>query len=100
MAAEDKNYWVYLLASQRHGTLYVGVTNDLAKRVWEHRNDLGAAFTRKYGVKRLVWYGAFDQIDLAIRYEKRLKKWRRAWKIELIERDNPDWNDQYETLNA
>ena len=100
MARTEGTYFVYLLASKRHGTLYVGVTNDIARRVRDHKDGSGAAFTRKYKVTRLVWYDSFGQIDLAISHEKRLKKWRRAWKIELIEQNNPSWNDLHETLNA
>ena len=93
-------YWVYILANKRNGTLYTGVTNDLARRVWQHRTGDGAAFTRKHGVTKLVHVEAFDDIGLAIATEKRLKKWRRAWKLALIERDNPEWRDLYDELNA
>ena len=93
-------YWVYILANRRNGTLYTGATNDLARRVWQHRTGEGAAFTRTYGVTKLVHAEAFDDIGLAIAAEKRLKKWRRAWKLALIERGNPDWRDLYEELNA
>ena len=92
-------YWVYILASKRNGTLYVGLTNDLARRVWEHRTGVGAAFTRKHGVTRLVHVQPFDDISLAMAQEKKLKKWRRAWKLALIERDNPQWRDLYDELN-
>ena len=84
---------VYILASRRNGTLYIGVTNDIMRRTWEHKNDLVAAFTKKYGVHILVWYGAFEDIDEAIAREKRMKRWNRAWKIKLIERHNSGWND-------
>ena len=90
-----KQFYVYILASKRNGTLYIGVTNDLIRRVYEHKNDLAAGFTKKYGVHRLVWYEQCDEIAPAIQREKRLKKWNRQWKIELIEKDNPDWNDLY-----
>ena len=92
-------YWVYILASKRNGTLYVGLTNDLARRVWEHRNRAGAVFTRKYGVTMLVHAQPFDDIDVAMAQERKLKKWRRAWKLALIERDNPEWRDLYYELN-
>ena len=92
-------YWVYILASKRNGTLYVGLTNDLARRVWEHRTGAGAAFTRKQGVTRLVHAQPYDDISLAMAEEKKLKKWRRSWKLALIERDNPQWRDLYEDLN-
>jgi len=92
-------YAVYIMASRRNGTLYVGVTNNVARRAYEHRNGVGAAFTCKYGVRRLVWYENYADVNEAIAREKRLKKWRRAWKLELIEAMNPDWADLYETLN-
>ena len=98
MGAE--RYAVYIMASRRNGTLYVGVTNDLARRVHEHRNGGGATFTRKYGVTRLVWCERYADINEAIAREKQLKKWERAWKLELIEAMNPDWADLYETLNT
>jgi putative endonuclease len=87
---------VYILASKRNGTLYVGVTNDVVRRAWEHRNDVIEGFTRAYGVHRLV-YAEFHSTMLdAITREKRIKHWRRAWKLELIERDNPTWHDLYD----
>ena len=84
---------VYILASKRNGTLYVGVTSDLSRRVWEHRNDVIEGFTRHYGVHRLVYYEFHADMASAIIREKRVKKWNRAWKIELIERNNPGWDD-------
>jgi putative endonuclease len=84
---------VYILANQRHGTIYVGVTSDLRKRVWEHRNDLVPGFTRTYRVHRLVHFELFSRMLDAITREKQLKRWNRAWKVELIERDNPMWRD-------
>jgi putative endonuclease len=95
----ERLYYTYILASRRNGTLYIGVTNDLAYRVWQHREGKGSAFARKHGVTMLVWYEAFGQILDAIACEKRLKRWRRAWKLELIEKMNRDWRDLYETLN-
>ncbi len=92
-------FYVYMLASRKHGTLYTGVTNDLARRVHEHREKTGGAFTRRYTVTRLVYYEAFESPDLAIAREKRLKRWPRAWKIQAIEKFNPDWSDLYEDLN-
>ena len=94
-----RTYWVYILASGRNGTLYVGVTNDLARRVAQHRAGTGASFTRKYGVTRLVHAQPFEDIAYAIAQEKRLKNWRREWKLALIERDNPEWRDLYEDIN-
>ena len=84
---------VYILASQRNGTLYIGVTSDLVQRVWQHRNGLVEGFTKKYGVHRLVYYELHADMTEAIQREKRLKKWNRAWKIELIEKENPEWLD-------
>lgn len=84
---------VYLLASRRNGTLYVGVTSDLIKRLYEHRNGLIDGFTKDYGVKRLVWFEPHGSMDNAIMREKQIKKWNRQWKIELIEAGNPDWDD-------
>ncbi len=88
-----KEGFVYLLASRRHGTLYIGVTSDLAARVHQHREGLIEGFTRDHDVKRLVYYAQFDDIAAAITREKQLKKWNRDWKIELIEADNPAWRD-------
>jgi putative endonuclease len=84
---------VYLLASQRNGTLYIGVTSNLVKRLWEHRNNAVEGFTETYGVHRLVYFELHDSMVAAIQREKQLKKWNRAWKIELIEKSNPDWRD-------
>lgn len=92
-----QTYYVYILASGRNGTLYVGVTNDLSRRVGEHKAGLVPGFTVKYGVKQLVWYQPFDLIDEAIAQEKRLKRWARRWKLDLIEKMNPSWDDLYET---
>ncbi|WP_417710701.1 GIY-YIG nuclease family protein [Roseibium aggregatum] len=86
-------YYVYILASRKNGTLYVGVTNDLARRVDEHRAGQADSFTRKHGVDRLVFAEVFNDINEAIAMEKRLKKWHRAWKIQLIEKTNPQWDD-------
>jgi putative endonuclease len=93
-----KNYFVYILASKYNGTLYIGVTNDLLKRVYEHKNNLVDGFTKKYGVHRLIYYEAFNSIESAITREKQMKKWRREWKINLIEKDNPNWDDLYDSL--
>ena len=95
-----RSYHVYILASGRNGTLYTGVTGELARRVWEHREKLHKSFTAEYDVTKLVWYEEFGEIDEAIQSEKRIKRWRRAWKLALIEKDNPQWLDLYETLNC
>ena len=93
------SYFVYMLASRKRGTLYIGVTNDLARRVSEHRDGTASGFTRKYRVHQLVYAEAFDEIEEAIRHEKAMKEWKRAWKIQWIEKDNPEWIDLYDTLN-
>ena len=93
-----RDYYVYILASKQHGTLYIGVTNDLIRRVYEHRNNLIDGFTKKYNVHRLVYYEQTSDIESAIQREKRLKKWKRRWKIELIENENPSWKDLYDDL--
>ena len=90
--------YVYILASKRNGTLYIGVTGDLIKRVYEHKNDFVDGFTKKYRVHSLVYYKQCDDIELAISEEKRLKRWNRKWKLELIEKENPQWKDLYEYL--
>jgi putative endonuclease len=92
--------FVYLLASQRNGTLYIGVTNSLADRVYQHKAGMGGQFTRRYRVTMLVWYEAHESIVTAIQRETSLKRWPRRWKLDLIERFNPDWDDLYLTLNA
>lgn len=89
---------VYILASKRNGTLYIGVTSDIARRAWEHRNSALEGFTRRYDVKLLVYVEFHDTMPDAILREKQMKKWRRAWKLKLIERENPDWRDLYDDL--
>jgi len=89
---------VYILASRRNGTLYIGVTSDLIKRVWEHKNDIVEGFTKRYGVHILVWYEVHSNMESAISREKTLKGWKRSYKLELIERMNPDWRDMYGEL--
>jgi putative endonuclease len=91
-------YCVYLLASRGHGTLYLGVTNDLVRRVHEHKTKVAPGFTTKYGVDRLVWYELYDDPTNAIACERALKKWRRDWKIRLIEEQNPDWHDLFPAI--
>ena len=86
-------FFVYILASKRNGTLYVGLTDDLTKRIWQHRNDLIPGFTQQYGVKTLVWYESHESRESAFARERRLKKWNRAWKLALIEKENPNWQD-------
>ncbi len=88
-----KEYHVYILASQPLGTLYIGVTNNLQRRVYEHKNGIIEGFTKKYGVHQLVYFETTNSIEVAIQREKQLKKWERAWKVRLIEKDNPYWKD-------
>ena len=94
----NKQPAVYILASKRNGTLYIGVTSDLVKRVWEHNNDLVEGFTKGYGVHQLVWYELHENMESAITREKQLKEWKRQWKLELIEDTNPDWLDLYHSI--
>jgi putative endonuclease len=94
----DRQPAVYVLASKRNGTLYIGVTSDLRKRVWEHRSDVVDGFTKRYGIHRLVYYELYADMESAIRREKQMKKWNRAWKLELIEQHNPIWQDLWERI--
>jgi len=94
----DRQPAVYVLANKRNGTLYIGVTSDLRKRVWEHRNDMVDGFTKRYGIHRLVYYELHADMASAIGREKQMKKWNRAWKLELIERQNPHWQDLWEGI--
>ncbi len=93
-----KSFYVYILCSGRNGTLYTGVTSDLIKRIYEHKNDLVDGFTKKYGVHTLAWYELHDTAEMAIKREKLIKKWERAWKLRLIEESNPGWKDLYDDL--
>ncbi|OQW40992.1 MAG: GIY-YIG nuclease [Proteobacteria bacterium SG_bin4] len=95
-----KDPYVYLLASQRNGTLYIGVTSNLIQRIWQHREGLAEGFTQKYGVKTLVWYEQHATMESAIAREKALKKWNRAWKLKLIEETNPQWRDLWPEING
>ena len=92
-------YYVYLLASDRNGTLYVGVTRDLVRRIYEHKNKLKPGFTKRYDVHRLVWFEVYDDPTNAILRETEIKKWRRAWKLRLIEESNPQWVDLYDQIS-
>ena len=96
----NKNFCVYILASKRNGTLYIGVTSDLIKRVWQHKEGVIEGFTRDYNVKKLVYYEQHGDAQSAIRREKRLKEWQRQWKIDLIEKNNPNWTDLYLSILA
>ena len=94
----NKQPAVYNLASKRHGTLYIGVTSDLVKRVWEHNNNVVEGFTKRYGVHQIVWYELHENMESAIEREKQLKEWKRRWKLELIENTNPNWSDLYPNI--
>jgi putative endonuclease len=93
-----KNYWVYILASCRNGTLYIGVTSNLPRRIYEYKNKLVDGFTKKYSVTQLVYLEEFSDVNEAIHREKCLKKWNRKWKLSLIEKQNPNWRDLYEEI--
>ena len=95
-----KDAFVYILASARNGTLYIGVTSNLIARAWQHKEGQTKGFTSRYGVKQLVYFEQHDTIEAAIAREKAMKKWRRAWKIELVEAQNPDWRDLYEEISG
>ena len=94
----NKQPAVYILASQRNGTLYMGVTSDLVKRIWEHKNNLVEGFTKRYGVHQLVWYEMHENMESAIKREKQIKEWKRKWKLELIEDMNQNWEELYCTI--
>ncbi|MBL9095361.1 MAG: GIY-YIG nuclease family protein [Alphaproteobacteria bacterium] len=98
--AREYGGWVYILASRRNGTIYTGVTNDLMARVEAHKAGVGSLFTRKYGVTLLVWYEVHERIEDAIQRETSIKRWPRKWKLDLIEKDNPDWQDLFVRLTA
>jgi putative endonuclease len=91
-------YYVYILASRRDGAIYVGITNDLVRRTYEHRSKAVPGFTAKYNITRLVWFEIYDDLISAISREKESKKWKRAWKVQLVEKTNPTWDDLYESI--
>lgn len=95
---QSKQCYVYILASGRNGTLYVGVTNDLRRRVWEHKHDLVKGFTKEYGTHSLVYYEQYQDIEQAILREKQKKSWKRYWKMKLINKINPEWKDLYDSI--
>ncbi|MEM6493047.1 MAG: GIY-YIG nuclease family protein [Pseudomonadota bacterium] len=100
MDREGKGGWAYMMADRYRGTIYVGVTADLAARITQHREGKGSDFCAKYGLKRLVWAERFAFIEEAIAFEKRAKRWRREWKFDLIEKANPDWDDLFDRLGG
>jgi putative endonuclease len=93
-------FYVYILASRRNGTLYIGMTDNLIQRVWMHRNGALPGFTRKYGVKTLVWYEQYESRESALTRERQMKRWNRTWKLQVIERMNPRWADLYDQLSV
>ena len=93
-----KQFYVYILSNKKNGTLYIGVTGDLVKRIYEHKNDLVEGFTKKYQVHNLVYFEQTTNVHAALMREKQIKKWNRQWKINLIEKDNPDWLDMYDKI--
>jgi putative endonuclease len=95
----QKNYYVYILASRKYGTLYTGIAYNLKKRIYQHREKLYKGFTEKYSINKLVYFESYHKIDQAILREKRIKKWNRSWKIKLIEGMNPNWNDLYDEIS-
>jgi putative endonuclease len=98
MVPRDAFIAVYMMSNRKHGTLYIGVTGNLRQRIWQHREGVIEGFTKKYGLKRLVWYEQHESMIAAIQREKSLKRYQRDWQTNLIERDNPHWNDLYMTL--
>jgi putative endonuclease len=92
------SYYIYIIASRKHGAIYIGVTNGIIRRIYEHRTKVTRGFTWKYNITRLVWFEIYEDPISAISREKELKKWKRAWKIELIEAQNPEWNDLYVSI--
>ncbi len=96
----SKTYYIYILASKKNGTLYIGVTNDISRRVWEHKEKITKGFTQKYKIDKLVYCETYNEINDAITRESQLKNWKRDWKIKLIESANPNWDDLYLTLNC
>jgi putative endonuclease len=98
MDREFMGYYVYILASRKDGAIYIGMTNDMVRRIYEHRTKVVQGFTSKYNITRLVWFEIYEDPISAISREKELKKWRRAWKVQLIEAQNPQWDDLYESI--
>ena len=94
----EKQFFVYMLASQKKGTVYIGVTSDLKKRIWEHKNNVVKGFTEKYDVHNLVWFEPHESAESAITKEKQMKEWKREWKVKRIEEMNPNWSDLYDRI--
>jgi len=94
----DRQYYVYIVTNKAYGTLYVGITNDLIRRTWEHRNGVVEGFTREHELHRLVWFEVHQDVEEAIRREKLIKKWHRDWKVNLIQARNPEWDDLYKEI--
>lgn len=96
----EKKFYIYILASKKNGFLYTGITSNLSKRIYDHKNEITKGHTSKYKIKRLVYFEVYDDFDNAVTREKKLKKWRRQWKVDLIEKDNPDWSELYNKIAA
>lgn len=96
----QKDFYVYMMASKKNGTIYKGITSNLQKRIWEHREGVTKGFTKQYGVKKLVWYEHCETWDNAVAWEKRLRRYKRQWKINLIEEQNPEWHDLWNEING
>ena len=96
----NKQFYVYIMASRRNGTLYIGISSNLVQRVWQHKNNMVEGFTEKYNVKHLVYYEVHESAESAITREKQIKKWRRKWKLRLIEEQNPQWEDLYSRISG
>lgn len=94
----EKKSYVYILTNKMNGTLYIGITSDLIKRTWEHKNEVAESFTKRYGIKQLVYFEVFDDPDCAIQREKKIKKWPRQWKLNVINGLNPEWSDLYDDV--
>ena len=99
VATMKDHFYVYILASQKNGTLYIGVTSNLPERIFEHKTEITGGFTTEYGVKTLVYYEVFDDFENAVIREKNMKAWKRDWKLEVIEKQNPNWRDLYDEIN-
>jgi len=93
-----KEYYVYIMASKKDGVLYIGITSDLVKRIWEHKEGITKGFTGKYKIKKLVYFEIYNDPETAIKREKNMKAWKRSWKTEIIENNNPKWEDLYDTI--
>ncbi len=94
----EKHFYVYIMTNKKHGTMYIGVTSNIIKRIWEHKNHVVKGFTEKYNLDKLVYYEVHDNAESAIRKEKRLKEWQRLWQVDLVDKFNPEWHDLYDSI--